>query len=282
MRKDNIAVFFPKNLNDLLSIYSSNPEAEILAGALEFMSNSNVTHIKKIISITSVSELKKVHRTDKYIDLGAATTISQILRIGQYVIPPILYNALKSIGSPSIRNIATIGGNILQSSIISNSLPVLCALNAGFELRNLSKSRWLPASQFITNDKKNILNKDEVLVRIRIPLTFWHTQIFKKVTLKSNIYPAQLIFCGLDHIAKSIISDMKIVLGRPNKSLFRNRSIETYFIGKKLPISDKDIKQLTEILDDTLEQVEDTDEKEFYLRNTTIRLIVNFFKELKQ
>ena len=75
---------------------------------------------------------------------------------------------------------------------------------------------------------------------------------------------------------------MKIVLGRPNKSLFRNRSIETYFIGKKLPISDKDIKQLTEILDDTLEQVEDTDEKEFYLRNTTIRLIVNFFKELKQ
>ena len=64
MRKDNIAVFFPKNLNDLLSIYSSNPEAEILAGALEFMSNSNVTHIKKIISITSVSELKKVHRTD--------------------------------------------------------------------------------------------------------------------------------------------------------------------------------------------------------------------------
>jgi CO/xanthine dehydrogenase FAD-binding subunit len=282
MRKDNIAVFFPKNLNDLLSIYSSNPEAEILAGALEFMNNSNVTQIKKIISITSVSELKKVHRTDKYIDLGAATTISQILRIGQYVIPPILYNALKSIGSPSIRNIATIGGNILQSSIISNSLPVLCALNAGFELRNLSKSRWLPASQFITNDKKNILNKDEVLVRIRIPLTFWHTQIFKKVTLKSNIYPAQLIFCGLAHIAKSIISDMKIVLGRPNKSLFRNRSIETYFIGKKLPISDKDIKQLTEILDDTLEQVEDTDEKEFYLRNTTIRLIVNFFKELKQ
>ena len=287
MPKNDILIFLPKNINELLSLYSSNTDAKIFSGALEYMSKinnkseiKNKKKINKIISITSVSELKKVHRTDKYIDIGAATTISQILRIGQYVIPPILYDALINIGSPSIRNIATLGGNILQSYTISNSLPVLCALNAGFEVRNISKSRWLPASQLITNDIAEILNKDEILVRIRIPLTFWHTQVFKNVSFNSSIYPSQLIFCGLAHISKNTINDLKIIIQQ--NSIFRNRNIETHFIGKKLPISEKDLNQLNISLDNTLEPVPESDEKENYLRNTTIRLIINFLKELKQ
>lgn len=282
MRKSNTDIFSPKSLNELLDFYSENRDAVIFAGALGFMKRGNNGEIKKIISITSIPELKKIHRTDKYIDLGAATTISQILRIGQFVIPPVLYDALKYIGPPSIRNIATIGGNILQSSHISNTLPVLCALNAGLEIRNISKSRWLPSSHLISNTKDQILDKDEILVRIRIPLTFWHTQVFRKITTGSDINPGELIFCGLAHIAKSIINDLRIIIGRPGEPLYGNRTLETYFIGKKTPITDKNINQLTDILNKSLEPSDKLGQKEFYLRNTSIRLIINFLKKLKQ
>ena len=47
MLKGNIIVFSPKNLNELLSLYSSNTDADIFAGALEFMNYRSEKEIKE-------------------------------------------------------------------------------------------------------------------------------------------------------------------------------------------------------------------------------------------
>jgi len=75
---------------------------------------------------------------------------------------------LQTLGSPPIRNMGTIGGNICTASPAGDTLPPLYVLAAEVELHGKAGIRRVPLHQFITGPGQTLLGAGEILTGIRI------------------------------------------------------------------------------------------------------------------
>lgn len=116
--------------------------AKYVSGAtllqLQWQSGHQIPH--HLISLEKIPSLKeiKIDLENKYVSIGAMVTLTQCREepIFQKTLP-ILYEAVKSIAAPAVRNRATIGGNIMGG--VGDLIPLLMSLNAKlvfFEERN--------------------------------------------------------------------------------------------------------------------------------------------------
>jgi len=77
-----------------------------------------------------------------------------------------LREAARTVGSPQIRNAATIGGNVATSSPAGDALPVLAALDARVHLRSKRGTRVVAFADFMTGPKKNVRAPDELVSEV--------------------------------------------------------------------------------------------------------------------
>ena len=270
-------IFTPIHLNELLSTYSSFPEALLMAGGIELMRKTErAPKPKAIIDLTAVEELKRISRTERHMDIGPTLPFSHILSIGRHVIPRILHDALDSLSAPAIRNMATLGGNMCQASPHSDSLTALVALEAQLELRSMTSTRWISVSKFIPAPGQTDLRGGEILTRIRIPLENWSVQVFR--TSGQSL----IVFCGLAKILKRVIQDIRFSIGSINPVVVRDRKLETPLIGHKLPLQDREIKMVNSLLSELLIPIADSSAKGVYQTETCHRMIHWFLKGLDQ
>ena len=277
-------VYRPYTLNELLVLADEIPQAYIYAGGIELLSKKSrwqdLFNNSRFIYIGEIEELSRISRTEKYLEIGAAVTISKMLNIGKNIIGSVLYNALLATGTPSIRNLATIGGNICAASAYSTILPVLYAVDTRVEIRSIRKSYWLPLSRFILNSGKNILQEGDVLTRIRIPSEEWPYQCYKKITGRKTQRIASLVFCAIAETSKNVLSDIRLVYGALGPKILRNREFELKLAGRKLPLSEKEVNAFALELNNLLARVTSDYPSSVYKRETSVRLTRWFLDEL--
>ncbi|MDA3812452.1 MAG: FAD binding domain-containing protein [Spirochaetaceae bacterium] len=262
-------IYSPSSLQDLLRIYNLNKDAVIYAGGTWSLLNQEKEHFNmkgSVINIMAIEELKKINRTDRYLELGAAVTVSRTLDLGKSIVPEALYQALKQLGPPQIRNMATIGGNLCVSNSKMDLFPMLHLHDAQIELkkqkdlrspRRLLKgdSRWIPASRFITSEGKTCLSPGEILTRIRIPNDSWEYQSYTKTGGISS----PLVFSGLAGTDKHILTDFRICFSTAKEKIIRNRDMEADLIGRRLPFTRKEISHLNSKITKIFQSVNETD-----------------------
>ncbi|MEW6127567.1 MAG: xanthine dehydrogenase family protein subunit M [Acidobacteriota bacterium] len=94
-------------------------DAAILAGGcdlLDKLKNQWATP-RYVINLKTVAGLKKIESNNSMIKLGALTTLGEIERHSQLKqLAPALVQAASRVATPQIRNLGTIGGNLLQDS----------------------------------------------------------------------------------------------------------------------------------------------------------------------
>jgi carbon-monoxide dehydrogenase medium subunit len=123
-----------------------------------------------VISLEKISALKQIQYTEAAgLTMGSMVTISELSEtpvIKQKF--PLLATAANKIGSPQIRNRATIGGNICTARPAGDTIGPLTAYGAEVQLVLGKESRWEPISKFITGPGKTNRKDGEVLAAIRI------------------------------------------------------------------------------------------------------------------
>jgi len=262
-------IYSPSSLQDLLRIYNLNKDAVIYAGGTWSLLNKESDNFNlkgSVINIMTVDELKKINRTDRYLELGATVSISRILELGKSVVPKALYQALRQLGPPQIRNMATIGGNICVSNRKMDLFPILNLHDAQLELkrqkdlrspRRLLKgdSKWIAAARFIDSEGKVNMSPGEILTRIRIPNENWEYQSYTKTGSLSS----PLVFAGLASTDKYVITDFRICFSTSKERIVRNREIEADLIGRRLPLTRKEISYLNNKISDVFQSLNETD-----------------------
>ena len=132
--------------------------------------------IESIIYMNSIKELDYIKNNNKYIEVGATTSLSNFeTYIKKYY--PDFNKILKRYGSVQIRNVATIAGNIATASPIGDNLPLLLALDSQIVLQGIKKSKILPINDFFINYRKTKLKEGQFIHSIRIPI--FNNNIFK-------------------------------------------------------------------------------------------------------
>lgn len=164
--------FNPKNSAEIDQLlHQFNGKAHLLAGGTDLMVSVNQGRItpQRLIYIVD-SGLDYIKVEEENIVLGATTSFTTILN--SEVIKnkmPLLSAAVASIGSPAIRNVATIGGNIATASPAADSVLALLALKATLKLSSINQSRKILIEDFFAGPGQTVLNRNEFIEEIIIP-----------------------------------------------------------------------------------------------------------------
>jgi CO/xanthine dehydrogenase FAD-binding subunit len=249
-------VIFPSNFTELFSAWNRFPGAALFAGGTSFLraATRELPELpKNILSLERIDELKRVTRTERYLEIGAMVKLNEIIALGKTV-PAALSQTLLGIAGPQLRNLATIGGNICgPDKPGGDTAAPMTALDARYELRGASQSRWISALRFSSFEygeeehgeilsARPVLAPRELLTRIRIPLEQWDSTVYRKFQTRDlwdvpDANRGVLIFILKNE--KSILTGIRIVFA--GSRLLRDRNSEIYLEGRKLPLDKKDV-----------------------------------------
>lgn len=118
---------------ELVCALRENPGACLCAGGTDLMirlREKKIFHYS-LIDLTHLPELAEILEEAKTLRIGAAVTMDALERsqvIRRWI--PALAEAASMVGSPQIRNRATLGGNVANASQSSDLTPVLLAFEA--------------------------------------------------------------------------------------------------------------------------------------------------------
>lgn len=169
-----MAVFTPTSLSEALLALAESPAATLLSGGTDLMVELNSGH-RRVVSVIAVNRVVELRswRHDPVagtLHLGAGITYAEIASdpIAQWV--PALAQAARTVGSPQIRNAATIGGNLGTCSPAGDGLPPLAALDAVVHLAALGAERSVPFAEFMVGPKRTARLPGELITGVTIPL----------------------------------------------------------------------------------------------------------------
>ena len=276
MAADRIKVYFPETLGELLQVHRKEPEALVYAGGTFILSQRSSRFVElppTVISLQDVEELKRISRTERYVELGSMVPIRQIIGLGDSNIPKALHDALRHIGPPAVTGLATLGGNLAVPGRVMTGVPVLTLLDARAELRRQGGARWLPVGRIHRADGSLDLHENEVITRIRIPLYPWTTQVFRRFGSELAPDSNPLTFCGLVRANNGIVEDLRIIGSAGHPQLLRNKSMETELVGRRLPLPEREVQQAVDAYGDSDEALSSIQSDRF--RRLVQRFLLN-------
>jgi CO/xanthine dehydrogenase FAD-binding subunit len=143
----------------------------ILAGGTDLMVQINLRRLSPAALIyLGACNLAYVEDRGDALAVGATTTFATIVRSpAAQRQAPLLVQAACKIGSPAIRNAATIGGNLANASPAADAAVVLLALGATCKLVTARGERMVEAARFFTGPGQTDLQPGELLAEIIIP-----------------------------------------------------------------------------------------------------------------
>lgn len=281
MSKNNQTFLIAHTINDVFYHLKNVTGLQIYGGGTG-------THFfkDKVLTISSISELCTIEKKERFIEFGSAVPLSHILEIGRTNMSPVLYDAIKTVATASVRNIATIGGNICagvelssetneeNSLIQKNTLwAPLLALDAVLEFkRKNNEAKLIPFSQF----KK--VPRGYLLTKVRIPFNESEIAIFKRVGPSNRITKDSASFVFLADTEKDSILSIKIVLA--GAVVFHPLELENQIMYTKLPLTREFIEQKVSAAEQLYDrQFEQVNVKPL-LKNQFLNLLRNSFEQL--
>jgi CO/xanthine dehydrogenase FAD-binding subunit len=193
----------PRSLEEVVSCLEAEPGATVLAGGTDLMVEVNAgrRQLGPVISLRRVPELRGWRREGDAVVLGACLTFAAAERRDLAELVPALAQAARTVGSPQIRNAATLGGNLGTASPAGDSLPVLAALGATVRLLGPSGPRSMPLTGFITGVKRTALARAELVTAIEVPVVPGR-QEFLKVGPRSTMVISVATFALVVDLAR--------------------------------------------------------------------------------
>ena len=163
-------VLTPRSLHEALRLKAEHPDAVPIQGGTDVMVELNFDRARPdvLLNLNEVPELRGWSRENGALRLGAGLTYTEVLESELAERLPALAEASRTVGSPQIRNRATIGGNLGTASPAGDALPPLLVELADVEVASAGGARRLPLDQFLVGPKRNALAPDELVVSVHV------------------------------------------------------------------------------------------------------------------
>jgi carbon-monoxide dehydrogenase medium subunit len=192
---------------------------------------------RNLVSLSRIAALRNIEIRDGRLVLGAGTTLAALIESAEIRrAAPVLSQTAAQMASAQVRNLATIGGNIANSSPSADTPPSLIVLGARFVLDNGGSTREVEADAFFTGPGENILEKGEIVREIVIPLrgdSFRAT--YAKHTVKKGLEIAIVgVALSVELEGEKRVGKARIALGAVAPIPLRVKAAEEMLAGEKL------------------------------------------------
>jgi CO/xanthine dehydrogenase FAD-binding subunit len=240
--------FLPDHLNDALCLLEKyGPDARIIAGGTDLipaLTEGNVAGAEAIIDISRISDLRKINVSNGWIEIGACASLSSIIQskeINQKV--PLMVEAAQQVAGPQVRNMATLGGNVVNASPAADMVPPLLVLEAEVRIANQNGPvRSVPLERFLLGNRRVDLRMGDIVTAFRFAIPKTGTRcLFRKVQLRRAMAIAMLNSVVLARVENGFIQDIRIAMGAVAPTGVRLHCAEDILINKPVQIAQDQI-----------------------------------------
>jgi len=148
----------------------------------------------------------------------------------------ILSKAAEEIGSPQIRNMGTIGGNLCNAVPSADMASPLIALKATVKLLSFKRERTIALEKFFVGPGETVLKADELLTEIQVPNLSPRTGgTYLKLYSRGSVDIATVGVAAVLTIGKNDNCDsIRIALAAVGPTPLRAKGAEEIIKGKKI------------------------------------------------
>lgn len=232
--------FEPMSVQEAIQIMSTyGTRIKVLAGGTDLLVSMKRREMtpKYLICIKNLSELNYIKfDSESGLRIGALASHADIANsevIRQKF--ELLAVSCNKVGTPQVRNMGTIGGNICQAGPSQDSIPSLLALDARLKLKGSQGERIIPVNEFFIAPFQTALHETELLTEILISPPLPNSAGCYKWVTKRSIADETLVGVAayiVTDFNKSVCRDIRIGLGSVAPVPFRARHAEEILRGK--------------------------------------------------
>ena len=252
----------PTSIERVLSLLNEHQgRARIIAGGTDLileLERRVYTDVDILIDITRIPDLAEISEdSEGNIHLGALVTHNQVVAsklIQEKALP--LAQASLEVGSPQLRNRATIAGNLITASPANDTITPLRALDATVTLASVRGRRTVALRDFYLGVRKTVMESDEMMLDIAFPAMSSDT---RGLYVKLGLRRAQAI--SVVHLTIILtfdgetITEARITQGSVAPTIINSTEAEDYLVGKSL--SDDVIRETSKLARESVAPIDD-------------------------
>lgn len=222
-----------KNALELLQRYGS--QAKVVAGghSLLPMMKLRIVQPEILVDINDLSDLSFIKIEDNQLKMGSMVRHSELLSsslVNEHF--PIISDAEKVIADPIVRNRGTLGGSLCQADPSEDLAAVFSALKATLVIQGPKGRRTVPATQFHDGPYATVLESNELLAEVHVPINPGCGSAYEKVERRVGDYAIAAVGSVL-HVEGKIIQSAGIGLTAVGSAHFNAPEAEEFLVGKE-------------------------------------------------
>jgi CO/xanthine dehydrogenase FAD-binding subunit len=247
----------PKSLGEACEVLGESGETgKIIAGGTDLVISLRKAEIRPrvLIDVTRIPEMRRIDEAEGRISIGAAVTHGEIASselVRKHA--RILSEAASWVGSPQIRNLGTIGGNIVNASPAGDTIPPLIVLGAVGKVTSREGAREVPLPDLFRGPYQTSLRPDELLVLVSFPKlpSDWRSS-FVRLARREAMAIARMSVAVAVRMApgKDLIEEIRISAGAVTPTPHRMVEAESVLNGKTS--DEKTMKTAAQCISETM------------------------------
>ncbi|WP_052339259.1 FAD binding domain-containing protein [Gorillibacterium massiliense] len=210
----DIHVWQPKSVEDAWKLKAElAADCRIVAGGTLLRTHwqaGSAAMPRHLVSLDAIPTMRKLEEAQGTAVIGAAVTLAELERhplIGDRCRP--LAAAVKSIAAPSVRRLATLGGNLV--SAVGDTLPALLVTEARLEWYGSEGEELEPVGSWLERVRSGAAPGNRLLIRIHIPIQPLQPRrnpemsfaFYRKIGRREAFIPAVVAVAGTGGLAEN-------------------------------------------------------------------------------
>ena len=227
-------LYIPRQLENALAFLDNDPQPRIVSGATNLGVGWSLGNRdpESLLSLSHVPGLDDVNVEDGVLVLGATATWTRVAAEVRDLVPE-FSRLLERFGSPQIRNVGTVGGNLVNASPMADALPFLYVSGADIVLVSVKGRRHVSIENFYDDLGLPAIRPAELVHSVRVPLPNDDDRLrLYKVSKRRDMDVATISAAILVKRDHDSIVDARVAYGGAGARVLRLQQTEAFLAGR--------------------------------------------------
>ncbi len=230
--------YAPRSLDEAVTFLAAHrDDVKILSGGQSLMPllKMRLSKPAHIVDIGRIPDLDTITEEDGHLILGGLITYAQIENsdlLQKYC--PLLPQTATNVADVQVRNRGTIGGSIAHADPAGDMPATIMALDAEIKAVGPNGERWVKAEDFFLGLLMSVLEPDEIVTAVKVPITGNDKTGYLKAAPRSSGFAVVGVAVRLALDLSNTCQRAAIGITGITDKAFRAQHAERLLTGKKL------------------------------------------------
>lgn len=263
--------YAPRSLNDAVKFLAEHrDDVKILSGGQSLLPLMKMRLSKPgfIVDIGRIPDLDRITEENNSLVIGALVTHEQI-EFSELLKSkcPLLPQTATTIADIQVRNRGTLGGSIAHADPAGDWPAAVMALDAEIKVVGPAGERWVKCEEFFLGLLMSVLEPDEIVTAIKVPITGSDKTAYLKAAPRSSGFAVVGVAVRLALDGNETCNRIAVGITGVGDKAYRAEWVEQMLTGKKL--DPKSIQEAAAQSTRNIEVIEDINGSSEYRKHLT-------------